>query len=220
MPYHVILHHPSAPAPKELVEEMFRLRREVFADRHGWSVNTRGGLERDVYDLMTPVYGLCVHSSGRLEGCWRIMPTTGPNLLHDVPAFVDLVDGPLPKGPQVWECTRFAIRNMTAAGGHLSTVTGMLLEAMLETGLDYGITEMAAVCELPFERLLKRCGIETIRYGAPQRIGKAHAVAGYFAIDHENLERVRQRCGLSGMPADNTDLPPALRTPADDEEAA
>lgn len=181
------------------MRDMFRLRREVFADRHGWSVNVRGGLERDPYDLMAPVYGLCVGPEGRLEGCWRLLPSSGPTLFKDVPVFRPLVEGALPDATTVWEATRFAIRMPDPDGrdgglGRVHTVTGLLLEAMLELGLDHGITQMVAICELPFERLLRRCGLETHRLGQPVAIGNAPAVAGYFDASEANLARVRQRC--------------------------
>lgn len=199
MTYSVLLHSPSTPVPRDLLREMFRLRREVFADRHGWSVNVRAGLERDPYDLMAPVYGLCVGPEGRVDGCWRLLPSSGPTLFKDVPMFRPLVDGAVPDTTLVWEATRFAIR-MPDPGdrgdglGRVHAVTGLLLEAMLELGLDHGIRQMVAICELPFERLLRRCGLETHRLGQPLAIGNAPAVAGYFEASDENLARVRQRC--------------------------
>lgn len=199
MTYSVLLHLPSSPAPRDVLREMFRLRREVFSDRHGWSVNVRGGLERDPYDLMAPVYGLCVGPEGRLEGCWRLLPSSGPTLFKDVPVFRPLVDGAVPDATTVWEATRFAIRLPESGDGEgglgrVHTVTGLLLEAMLELGLDHGIERMVAICELPFERLLRRCGLQTSRLGQPVAIGNAPAVAGYFEASEDNLERVRHRC--------------------------
>lgn len=201
MTYTVLLHMPSAPAPRELLREMYRLRREVFADRHGWSVNVRDGLERDPYDLMAPIYGLCIGPEGRLDGCWRLLPSSGPTLFKDVPVFRQLVDGAVPDATTVWEATRFAIRlpdpGQTGQGlGRVHTVTGLLLEAMLGAGLDHGIDRMVAICELPFERLLQRCGLETRRLGQPVAIGNAPAVAGYFDASEDNLMRVRERCRL------------------------
>lgn len=201
MTYSVLLHHPSSPAPRDVLRDMFRLRREVFADRHGWNVNVRGGLERDPYDLMAPVYGLCLGPEGRLDGCWRLLPSSGPTLFKDVPVFRPLIDGAVPDATTVWEATRFAIRLPEGEGrgqeggqglGQVHAVTGLLLEAMLEVGLDHGITRIVAICELPFERLLRRCGLETHRLGQPMAIGNAPAVAGYFDASEDNLARVRQ----------------------------
>lgn len=68
-----------------LLEQSFRLRKRVFHDCLGWQVDVHHGLERDAYDGLGAVYLVwCDKDAHHLYGTVRLMPTTGPTLLHDV----------------------------------------------------------------------------------------------------------------------------------------
>jgi N-acyl-L-homoserine lactone synthetase len=92
-----------------LLDQSFRLRKKVFADKLGWDVPVSGPRERDRYDDLHPAYLLwCDEERERLFGCVRLMPTTGPTLLYDVfrdtfPGACDLI------APGIWEGTRMCI---------------------------------------------------------------------------------------------------------------
>src|SRR6202051_3711752 len=69
--------------------QMHRIRKAVFKDRLGWDVTVRGELEFDEYDALGPSYLLSIDRNGTLNGCVRLLPTTGPNMLRDIfPSFV------------------------------------------------------------------------------------------------------------------------------------
>src|ERR1700726_2349122 len=95
--------------------QMHRLRKVVFKDRLGWDVTVSGELEFDEYDALGPSYLLSIDRYDTLNGCVRLLPTTGPNMLRDIfPSFV--TKAALPCGERVWEASRFAVsRNSTAA---------------------------------------------------------------------------------------------------------
>ncbi len=40
----------------ELLDQSFRLRKRIFADKLGWSVSVSGPWERDRYDDLNPAY--------------------------------------------------------------------------------------------------------------------------------------------------------------------
>ncbi len=64
---------------------MYRLRKQVFVDDLGWSVEVRNGQEKDHYDDFGPAYLVWMNPTTRaLYGSMRLMPTTGPTLLYDV----------------------------------------------------------------------------------------------------------------------------------------
>ena len=95
----------------EEINEMYRLRARVFKDRMGWDVPTIAGMEIDGYDALGPHYML-IKGGGAVCGCWRLMPTEGPNMLRDT--FPQLLHGDAaPTGRHIWELSRFAIE----AGG-------------------------------------------------------------------------------------------------------
>jgi acyl homoserine lactone synthase len=79
MQHSVSTYRPLA-TPVSLLEGMFRLRFEVFHEKLGWEVSTTSdGFERDEYDNLERVaYVLATGESGQVDGCWRLLPTTGP----------------------------------------------------------------------------------------------------------------------------------------------
>lgn len=192
MAHTIQIHEPMSPLAPRLLREMFELRHRVFKERMGWDVGFLNDMERDCYDLMSPVYAVAEDSSGPVDGCWRLMPTTGPYLLKDVfPSL--LYDHTAPASPRVWEASRFAVdttRGHTRPGAVKET-TAILMAALLEFGLSFGIEKIIAVSDLRFERVLQRGGLRTHRFGQPQVVGNTRAVAGWFDVTRENLERVR-----------------------------
>lgn len=198
MPPKILLHEPMNPVAPHLLREMFELRHRVFKGRMGWDVGYHSDMERDCYDLMSPVYALYVNEAHHVDGCCRLMPTTGPYLLKDV--FGGLLhDNPVPVGPRIWEASRFAV-NTAESGeipGAVSHTTACLMAALLEFGLSFGIKRIVAVSDLRFERLLQRGGLRTHRFGKPHTVGNTRAVAGWFDVTKANLECVRATNGVA-----------------------
>ncbi len=73
--------------------EMHRLRYRVFKERLGWDVEVSGDMEIDEFDACRPAYLLQRDDDGRIQGCVRLLPTTGPTMLRDT--FPVLLDGQL-----------------------------------------------------------------------------------------------------------------------------
>ena len=63
--------------------EMHRLRYRVFKERLGWDVEVSGDMEIDEFDACRPAYLLQTDDDGRIQGCVRLLPTTGPTMLRD-----------------------------------------------------------------------------------------------------------------------------------------
>lgn len=165
----------------EDINEMYRLRARVFRDRMGWDVPTIAGMEIDGYDALGPHYMLIQDTSGRVCGCWRLMPTEGPNMLRDT--FPQLLHGDAaPAGRHIWELSRFAIE----AGGEqafgFADVTMHAIHSLVTFADRMGITRYVTVTTTPIERLLRRTGIELARLGSPLRIGVENAVALDIAV--------------------------------------
>ena len=93
--------------PRE-IDEMFRLRAQVFRDRMGWDVVVKDGWEIDRFDELDPLYLLCLDDHEVVRGSARLLPTTGPNLLNDV--FSELLPGGNPvRSALMWESSRFSV---------------------------------------------------------------------------------------------------------------
>ncbi|MET4328628.1 N-acyl-L-homoserine lactone synthetase [Bradyrhizobium sp. i1.15.2] len=76
--------------------EMHRLLCRVFKQRLDWSVEISGDMEIDEFDVLRPVHLLNRSPAGRIQGCVRLLPSTGSTMLRD--AFSVLLDGqPAPR---------------------------------------------------------------------------------------------------------------------------
>jgi len=117
--------------------EMYRLRYRVFKERLDWDVQVSGGMEMDEFDALHPAYLLQRRGDGRIQGCVRLLPSSGPTMLGKT--FASLLDGaPPPADSTVWESSRFAVdldRNDDApAARGIAKATYELFAGMIEFG--------------------------------------------------------------------------------------
>lgn len=190
-----------------ILDAIFRLRAEVFAERLGWDVVSYNGREMDDFDTHDAVYGAVYNDDDdEIEGCFRFLPTTGRYMLKDV--FPELLYGsPAPNDPSILESTRFAVLprgwryNQKLA---LIDITAQLLIAQLKYCLAYGFKKVVSVTDVRFERILRGAGLLCQRYGPPIRMGKMLVVAGWLEATEENLhsvEAARDRIAASSLAA-------------------
>ncbi len=173
--------------------DMFAFRHEVFYRRLGWEVQTRYQLEYDEFDDMDPVYMVAEDDDGEIEGCWRLLPTTGAYMLRDT--FPQLLRGePVPDDDHVWELSRFAVAVHEDAGAQqaqLNDVTLEMIRKVYDFAVSHDIHEYVTVTSVALERLLKRTGLPIRRFGdgKAQRVGKVLTVACHVDIN-EQFRRV------------------------------
>jgi acyl homoserine lactone synthase len=173
---------------------MHRLRYRIFKERLGWDVQVSGDMEVDEFDACLPVYLIQRHEDGRIQGCVRLLPTTGPTMLRD--AFPALLDGQAaPASEVVWESSRFGLdlgAEHTKASGGIAMATYELFAGMIEFGLMRQLTDIVTVTDVRMERILQRAGWPLRRLGQPRSLGKTVAVAGYLGVSPESLARIRE----------------------------
>lgn len=183
------------------LEHMFAFRHHIFHDRLGWDVTSDRGLEYDHFDRLDPVYLLARDGQERVEGCWRILPTTGPYMLRDT--FPQLLgDAPAPCAPSVWELSRFAVEpgDSACSQARLNQVAMDMMRRAYEFAIEHHISHYVTVTSVALERLMKAGGIPLIRLGdgKAQRIGKVLTVACWIAIDeplHQALYPAQEVAG-------------------------
>jgi acyl homoserine lactone synthase len=183
-----------------LLDQMFRMRAAVFADRLGWEVTVVDGKEIDQFDKEDPLYLLCVDGvTGELRGAVRLLPTTGPNMLRDV--FAVLVPDGAMESPRIWESSRFAINPALSVGpgrqdvNHfVNTTTIELLCGLVEAAQLAGVEHIVSVFDSRMARIFRAtdCPYELI--GVPTRIGRTMTYAGLFEIS----DTMRRRLGEAG----------------------
>jgi acyl homoserine lactone synthase len=182
------------------LSEMHRLRYRVFKQRLDWNVQSTGDKEIDEFDALHPAYLIQRTIEQRVQGCVRLLPTTGPTMLRDT--FPLLLDGTsAPASPTIWESSRFALNlrdNAPKAAHGLAIATYELFAGMIEFGLSRQLTEIVTVTDARMERILRRAGWPLRRIGKPRALGNTLAVAGYLEVSIECLVRIRAAGGLHG----------------------
>jgi acyl homoserine lactone synthase len=182
------------------IAEMHRLRYRVFKDRLDWEVEVSGEMEIDEFDALHPAYLIQRARDNRVQGCVRLLPSTGPTMLRDT--FPVLLDGTAaPTSAAIWESSRFALDlppDTPKAAHGLATATYELFAGMIEFGLSRQLTEIVTVTDARMERILRRAGWCLRRIGEPRALGSTVAVAGYLDVSIESLARVRASGGLQG----------------------
>jgi acyl homoserine lactone synthase len=157
----------------------------VFFNKLGWDVETRDKLEFDLFDTLNPVYMLAKRPQGDIEGCWRLLPTTGAYMLKDT--FPQLLQGaPAPCDPGVWELSRFAVEagagsavEPGAAQAPLNDVTMEMVRRLYDFARERKIERFVTVTSVALERLLKRTGLPIHRLGGcrARKVGRVLTVA-------------------------------------------
>jgi acyl homoserine lactone synthase len=180
--------------------EMHCLRYRVFKERLDWDVQVSGDMEIDIFDALHPAYLLQRTSNGRVQGCVRLLPSTGPTMLRDT--FPILLDGvSAPASPTIWESSRFALdiqADAPKAARGLACATYELFAGMIEFGLSRRLTQIVTVTDARMERILRRASWPLRRIGEPRALGMTLAVAGYLEVSDQSLAGVRSAGSLEG----------------------
>ncbi|MDQ0561929.1 acyl homoserine lactone synthase [Rhizobium mesoamericanum] len=179
-------------AELRLLEDMYRLRAQVFGERLGW-VECRENYERDEFDVLNPTYILAIDADDHVIGCARLLPASGPTMLESV--FSSLLEGrALQSHPRMVESSRFCVDTVQKPGasGHLlSETTQTMFAAIVHWCCINGYSEIVTVTDVGLERLLNRAGWPLRRLGDPQRINETMSVAGILSADRPSFERLR-----------------------------
>lgn len=182
------------------IDDMHRLRFRIFKERLDWAVHAVDGIERDGFDTLEPVYLLHRGNDNQIQGCVRLLPSTGPTMLRDV--FPQLLGGnPCPSDAQIWESSRFALElspAMPRSENGLAKATFELFAGMIEFGLSHSLTGIMTVTDLRMERILRRANWPLERLGEAGIVGSTHAVAGILEVSLDALARTKQACGIEG----------------------
>ena len=177
---------------RNALRKMHRLRATVFGGRLAWDVSVTAGEERDQYDDCKPTYLLAIADGGKVAGCVRLLPASGPTMLEQT--FPQLLDaGSLRPHSGMVESSRFCVDTSPASQRgasqlHLATLT--LFAGIIEWSMASGYSEIVTATDLRFERILKRAGWPMQRLGEPATIGNTIAIAGSLPADRGSFEQV------------------------------
>lgn len=176
-----------------VLNNIYALRYKVFYERLKWNVSYDNGLEKDDFDSLDPMYMLAIRQSS-LEGCWRILPTTGKYMLKDT--FPQLLRGEVaPQDPAIFELSRFAVsasQNKLDINNSMNSITFEMIRNIYNYAVDHKIKNYVTVTSVGLERLLVRMGIPIRRFGDGRttKIGKVTSVACWVDINVQFADAV------------------------------
>jgi acyl-homoserine lactone synthase len=177
-----------------LMNQVHRLRHEVFVGELGWKdLASDDGLETDDFDHDDAVHHICVRND-KVAGYQRMLPTVLPHLLSDV--FPELCVGRSPRGPDIFELTRYCVAPAYREGRRgVSSVGSELMAGFVEWGLHAGVDNVIIEFEtmwvlraLQLKFLVHPLGFET-------QIGKQKIVATKLSFNEETLKTLRDYRG-------------------------
>jgi len=183
-------------AYSDAMEQAYRLRHAVFVEEMGWSNLARpDGREIDQFDDGRAVHMLYLEGE-RLIGYQRMLPSMRPHLLSEV--LPHLCDGDFPVGPHIWEWTRYCVtKEHRDRGRMLSPAGNLLLSAIVEWGLESGVSRIIIEMNPIWLLRLVQLHFRVTPLGIPQETGKESIVAVTAGFDARTLARLRSVRGDS-----------------------
>lgn len=189
----LLLNAASRDAFPALMDDMFRIRHEVFVDLQGWEELRRpDGREIDPWDRDDAIYLLAVEA-GRVIGGARFTDVGTPSMAGGI--LPELFAGASPTGEDILEMSRLFARSERAVKDLLNPAISELLVAGAELFRIVGAPAALAVMELRLAQTLLAWGGHPEPLGLPARTrdGVLVAVMNHAtALAAGNLRRARR----------------------------
>lgn len=173
--------------------EMYRFQDRHFRLRQNYNVPTFAGLSWDNYDNPSSHYLLYRVIGGLVCGMSRLTPTTQQYMLGDL--WPDMIDGPTPSAPNIWESSRLGV----AAPGALRTrIVQHLLVAKIEWAkLNEVDTFVGVMPPALWRKVFTANGWPTEFLGAPKTLETGETIMAGRAHVSATIERaVRGTTGI------------------------
>lgn len=149
----------------DIVDRIYKFRKALFVDTHGWTLNVSDQRERDQFDTPSAVHCALIRDDDVVGG-FRAVRADNDYLARSVFPQLAVVKS-YPQRPDNWEISRFGI--LPSVDQH--ELAKLNYSLMFRFAQLRQATALVALIDLTHERLLKRLGIRTRRYGPPQIIG-------------------------------------------------
>ncbi len=159
----------------ELLKAIYVFRARIFHQKLNWSVPIVNGQEIDRFDSLNPLW-VIAEEKGEIQGCWRILPTTGDYLMRES-AFAGLSETPLPADDSTVEISRFAVDLDLKNKRYATIVTRKIMCATVDYLLQIGVQRCVCVTSVAIERLAHSLGASVRRLGKVRKMEDCLVVA-------------------------------------------
>ena len=182
-----------------VLRAMFAARKAVFVDLLGWDVPVVDGrYEIDQFDDRHAVYLVLTDPEGEHLGSARLLPTQRPHILGDL--YPHLCAGAPPRGPAVFEITRFCLDRRQRAAARRA-VRDTLVVALADYALAQGIATYTAIAEWAWFQQILAFGWRCAPLGLPQCEAGATLAALRIDIDAATRARLAAAGIVPGLPS-------------------
>lgn len=201
-----------------LLTGFFGLRKRVFFDQLEWDVPVKGEIEKDEYDEMDATYLIwCSEDQQVIYGGLRLLPTSGPTLLHDVFHATHGRNQDLIR-PDIWEGTRMCVDETAILrdldGVDAAKAFNLLFVALCEMAVDLGVTRLVSNFEACMSRVYRRAGLDFDMHGSAHEYGRRPVYCASFEVSQDILAGLRHRHDLHGPLLAESALPAVSIPPA------
>ncbi len=184
----------ARPGTNALLEKAFRLRHKVFVEEKKWEALRKADRrEIDEFDGPQCIYIIAVEKKSVI-GQMRMTPTTGPHLLANV--HFNLCSRPEPRGPSVWEWTRYCVRPLARGRTPWGEVAAHVQLAGMEWLHIHGVNDIVVEYHPKFIQRHLELGFEVNPLGLPTEIEGEPVVAVHMRFDFNTLHRTRKTFGV------------------------
>lgn len=171
----LIVDNANRYSERKALRSMFEARKQVFVDLLGWDLPVLADrFEVDQFDDGEAVYLIVTDERcGHLASA-RLLDTTRPALLDGL--YPDLVEGEVPRGPQIREITRFCLSRGVGASVRRKA-RDTLLVGLADYALRSGVASYTGVAEVSWFDQIATFGWDCSALGAP-RVHAGRALVG------------------------------------------
>lgn len=192
-----VINNVNAHLYKSILDEMFRVRHDVFVEQRGWKKLAKpDGIERDQFDCESTTYFLKLTPDLKIIGGMRLCPTTGPTQLNTIfKSSCMLADQPV--GPEHFEWSRYFITDTRYRSATGKPVFYELYTAILEYAFATGIETLSGYIETNTYNQAAAMPWEFSQLGIPHEFGGTHGEpVGYgmptiLKVDRDMLRKTK-----------------------------
>lgn len=182
----------SRQAFADEVEQMHRLRKQVFIDFYKWNLKHENGLEIDQFDHPDALYMFDRDpETGALVSSLRLLPTTGHHMME--PLFSHLCEEGYPRGPHVYEVSRLLYNPLlqNESKETVFQVRQRLLLGLVEFCQQWGIRDLIFVTHAKFLARLVSYDWEIVPLGLSVMDGDQQISAMRLMLAPDTLKRLQ-----------------------------
>lgn len=183
---------------EEVLDDMFRLRHEIFVEQKGWEkLRKADGRDLDEFDTDNATYILKLSPNRQILGGMRLYPTTGPTQLNSLFSEACVL-APQPSGPNDYEWSRYFIADAHYRSAQGKPVHMELYAGILEFAVAKGISSLSGYIEVGTFIRSRRMPWDMIQLGIPTEYGgnlgepKGYGLPTLLNINSKMLKQTRR----------------------------